>query len=149
MFLVPYELKHKDGCLAAFDSNTPPYFHPIERPQFEAFLDGPKCPYFVLVEGEQVLGCGGWYEKDGVAGLVWGMIHADHHRKGLGTTLLRARFDQIHAREGDIPIRIETTEHAQGFFEKHGFVATGRKKDGFGEGLDQVDMVRGATAVPG
>jgi hypothetical protein len=48
MDVRPYSSADRPACLAVFDSNTPRFFHPGERRNFETFLDAPFCSYLVV-----------------------------------------------------------------------------------------------------
>ncbi len=52
----PYTPADLNACLALFDSNYPPYFHPSEREGYRAFLEDTAAQgeYFVLEHGTEV-----------------------------------------------------------------------------------------------
>src|SRR5579871_2499625 len=105
MDVRPYLPADRDACLAVFDSNTPQFFRPHERGGFEKFLDSPDCPYFVMDHDGTIVGSGGYFiqPEHPLASLVWGMIHHDWHRKGLGRFLLLFRLREI-SKAGGIQI---------------------------------------------
>ncbi len=146
---VRYSAGHREGCLAVFDSNADRYFAPFERDLFAEFLGDRALsePFWVLLESERVTGCGGYYLQDGTAYLNWGMIERSQHGRGHGQFLLDRRLEQIRAECAGRPIRIETTQHTQGFFQKHGFGVIACAPDGFAPGLDRVEMERAAEPV--
>ena len=80
----PYTPADRGACLAAFESNLPRYFSPDERELFERFLAGGEGEYLVAVDDAgSVVGCGGIaHDSDGDGCLTWGMVHADHQKKG-------------------------------------------------------------------
>ncbi|HWW12495.1 MAG TPA: hypothetical protein VN018_08255, partial [Brevundimonas sp.] len=55
----PYAPTDREACLALFDSNTPRFFDPSERPGFERFLDEMCWPYQVIERGGRIVACGG------------------------------------------------------------------------------------------
>jgi len=144
--LRPYQPEDRPACLAIFDGNTPPYFAPHERAQFETFLDteAQAYPYFV-VEGDdgQVLGCGGYLRLGDtpVAILTWGMVARERHRQGIGWFLLLERLHRMSLDPAIARVKLETSQHTYGFFEKAGFVTKRIVTDGFGPGLHQHDML--------
>jgi len=141
---VPYSAEHREGCLAVFDGNADRYFAPFERDLFAKFLNtrASSEPFFVLLEAERVIGCGGYYFENGAVYLNWGMIERSQHGSGHGRFLLDRRIEQIRTEYVGLPIRIETTQHTQGFFQKQGFSVISCTPDGFAAGLDKVEMER-------
>jgi GNAT superfamily N-acetyltransferase len=146
---VQYVAIHREGCLAVFDSNANQYFASYERGLFADFLEARALsePFFVLLESDRVIGCGGYYRQGGIIYLNWGMIERSQHGSGHGRFLLDRRIEQIRTECAGLPIRIETTQHTQGFFQKNGFDVISRASDGFAAGLDRVEMEREAEKV--
>jgi GNAT superfamily N-acetyltransferase len=55
-----------------------------------------RWPYFVLVTNDLVRACGGYaVNKQQEATLIWGMVHRDEHRQGLGSHLLKHRIGHM------------------------------------------------------
>lgn len=128
------------------DANTPDFFGPNERPSFEAFLDELPGPYLVLLQGDRVIGCGGYrIEKDSspecrVARTTWGMVHPDYKGYGLGKLLFTHRRELIKA-SGEVDrIKLDTSQYIAPFFIKLGFREIRREKDVFAPGLDLVEL---------
>lgn len=94
VWIRAYRPEARAPCLALFDASTPGFFLPAERPDFVAWLnrlDGPG-EYCVTQGDAGVLGCGGiWLRENPTdpAGFVWGTVHPDHQRQGVGTLLAR------------------------------------------------------------
>lgn len=130
------------ACLALFDSNVPEFFAPHERAEFEQWLNDPG-EYFVLEDGGKVVACGGvWLDParpQRSAGLSWGMVARDVHRRGYGSRLLAFRLARLWAL-GAAEVHLDTSQHSAPFFARHGFQEVRRVADGFGPGLDRVDM---------
>ena len=112
---------------------------------FESFLKNEKLTenFYVVAEGVTIVSCGGFemtapHQMD----LNWGMVHRDFHRQGYGSALLRYRLERIRELLGEVTIRVETSQHSQGFFEKHGFETKETRLDGFGPNIDYVLMIR-------
>lgn len=127
-------LTDRDACLSIFDSNAPPFFDTKERSEFATFLDGQSDRYFVVEESAAVVACGGWGSKSAIAVLCWGMVHRDHHRRGIGTLLMNHRLSEI-AKEGFEETEIVTSQHTKSFFARAGFVEFEAKADLFAPGL--------------
>lgn len=137
----------KAACLSLFDSNTGLYFSDDERPAFEAFLDALPGPYLVGTVSDRIIFCGGYAaDRDDPkrAALCWGMVDRAHHGMGYGKQLSRIRLEQIEADPRFNTIRLSTSQHTFGFYEKLGFTVTDVIKDGLMPGLDEVRMVRAA-----
>ena len=129
-------------CLALFDSNTPVYFASTDRNDFASFLKHTKDRYLVMEHPMHgIVACGGWYLKSdrSIGGLSWGMVHQNYQKQGFGTKLLQARIEELR-QAGAVCARIRTTQVVQRFYEKAGFKIISTEPDGFGVGLDLVEM---------
>ncbi len=137
-----YQPSDREACLALFESNVPRFFHAGERQDFIEFLDAAECAYVVVTEGDAVVGSGGFTLSDNgqVANLCWGMVRRDHHGQGLGALLLRARLQAIAANTPACYVRLATSQHTAGFYQRYGFVVQSIQPDGFAPGLDEVEM---------
>ncbi len=150
MDVRPYLPADREACLAVFDSNTPQFFRPHERPDIESFLDRPNCPYFVMDHDGVILGSGGCsvQAERPLASLVWGMVHLDWHRKGLGRFLLLFRLREITKTGGVQMVGLQTSQHTAPFFESQGFKIMQVTKDGYAAGLDRIEMTMKLTVCP-
>lgn len=142
----PFAPADRAACLALFDSNVPDYFLPQERAEFGEWLEKPfdsgeYGEYFVMEDAGQVVACGGvWQTPEGRAGLSWGMVARSAHRRGYGSALLRFRLERLREL-GVREVHLDTSQHSAPFFARHGFLEVRRVPDGYGPGLDRVDMV--------
>lgn len=128
-------------CLACFESNLPDFFAPHEHAEFVQFLDEQvhRFPYYVVEDGGTVVGCGGHFVYRNAAedvGLIWGMVHRAHHRRGLGRALLAHRLE-IAGRAARRCL-LDTTPESFGFYARMGFVQTGFERDGYAPGMHKV-----------
>lgn len=145
-FIVrPYHLADLNACLAVIDSTLPTYFTSEERDLFEHFLRHhalePDRPFFVVEVCGQVRGCGGYrIDAYGVGYLAWGMVHADFHRQGLGTALLRHRLRAIEAIPHAWCVVMDTSQHTAPFYARAGFSTVRVLLDGYRPGLHKVYM---------
>ena len=138
----PYEPSDRDQCLRLFQSNVPRFFHPSEEAEYETYLDqhAPGNYWCALQDGSPV-GCGGIrIRPDGIGRLVWGMIHRDHHRQGLGQALLQFRLRQLAESPEVKIIQLETSQYNPGFFRRFGFSEFKKTEDLYGPGLDSHEM---------
>ena len=141
----PYEPRDRAGCLALFDSNTPVFFDVSERDGFVGWLDGLAglgAPYQVIERDGRIVACGGHaVEPDGVtASLCWGMVDRSLHGTGLGRQLTGARIAAARAATGVTAMRLDTSQHTEGFYRRFGFVVQAVTKDGFAPGIDKYEM---------
>ncbi len=144
------ELRDREACLKLFDSNAPQFFAPHERAEFEQYLSdpeerGPNAAYLVLRVAGTIVACGGYSVADGTAGLAWGLVGRDRHNEGFGTALLLERLRRIAHLPNAHEVVLDTTQRSRGFFERFGFEAVQVTPDGYGAGLDRVDMRLGLT----
>jgi GNAT superfamily N-acetyltransferase len=138
MEIRPYRLEDAPACLAVFDSNTPQFFMPSERDEFASFLAEPGDKDLVGVADGLLVACGGYWPLPNapVAALTWGMVHRDHHRKGLGRQLLEHRLAVLGEHPGLVAVVLQTSQHSAPFFTRAGFVVEEVRSDGYGPGLD-------------
>ncbi len=159
MNIRPYKDHYKQASLAIFDSNCPKYFDASERSLFVKWLmhqsggadyesptysDAVSDAYFVAVnEDEKVLACAGFYIVKGIseARLAWGMVHADCHHQGLGTALFEFRKALINEKWPAHQITLGTSQHTYQFYEKMGFIVQEITPNGYGFGIDKIDMI--------
>ena len=136
-----YQARDRAVCLAVFATNVPRFFHAGEAQDFATFLDGETEHYLVVLEGEDIVGCGGFALSDDgqQASLCWGMIRRERHGRGIGAQLLRARLQAI-AGTAAKSVRLSTSQHTEGFYRRFGFAVQSVQADGLAPGLDAVEM---------
>lgn len=148
MLIRPYRSHDEAACLAIFQSNTGDYFQSGDLDQFRRWLfrvlDDDDAAYLVVEDEDgTVVGCGGYIfnEAEQRAVLAWGMIHHDHHNRGIGEHLVHYRIEEIRRRmpEGRI-ITLDSTPRTQGFFEKLGFQTTRVKPGYYGKDKPAYEM---------
>jgi predicted GNAT family N-acyltransferase len=130
------------ACVELMRGNVPRYFTEGELDDFEGWLAVRSSPFLVIEEGGEIVACGGYHvdESKGEAGLNWGMVRRSEHRHGLGSLLLAERLSMI-AREPRVQaVVLDTSQHSRPFYERHGFRAVAETPDGYGPGLDRIDM---------
>lgn len=136
----PYTPEDFDDCMSIFDGNCPKFFADHERQAFQKYLQEARYPYFVVTDIQnQILACGGFVTEKGIAELAWGMVRNDIHHQGVGRFLFTQRLDAIR-KAGANAIIMDTSQHSLGFYQSLGFEVVGRKPDGYGPGLDRIDL---------
>ena len=145
-----YEVADHNACMEAFKTNVPLYFTESEVGDFERFLfrleddsQENNPPYYVLELDRNVIGCGGFGEKEGMDAItfVWGLIHNDYHKQGFGERLLLFRLGEIKLQFPDRQIVLDTTQYSFSFFEKFGFETVKFTEDFYAKGMHRYDMV--------
>jgi ribosomal protein S18 acetylase RimI-like enzyme len=133
----------KDACLAVFDSNRPTFFSAEERLLFSAFLERLPGPFLVLEDAAgQVVACGGYAveAEQGCASFCWGMVQRSRHGQGLGRRLSLARLEGIRRDPRVRRVRLDTSQHTTGFYERLGFAVTDIQRDGYQPGMHRCEM---------
>jgi len=143
MLIIKYTPVFREECVGIFKSNLPKFFDLEELELFENFLDHDiEDNYYVVKDDRHILACGGIFldKKTDVAGLSWGMVHADHHLKGIGKLFTQYRIDLLKKIYPSKTYKLETSQHTAAFYEKNGFNAVDIIPDGFGKGIDKYIM---------
>ena len=132
-----YQTTDQKALLELIDLNTPQYFAPAERTDFERYLQKEREDYFVLEKDGATVGCGGInYEESGAtAVLSWGMIHPQYHGQGLGTLVCKHRLQHIRKKTDIKRVVVRTSQHAQRFYHKMGFQTKKVENHYWGEDL--------------
>ncbi|WP_198420889.1 GNAT family N-acetyltransferase [Massilia atriviolacea] len=122
----PYRSSDVLACLDIFDGNTPRFFAPVERAEFEHFLAGYAVAwdYQVIERNSRLVACGGHaINKDAKsADFCWGMVINKLDGTGLGKMLTWARLKAASEVPGIETVRLDTSQHTQGFYAQFGFV---------------------------
>ena len=140
MLIRSYSTKDKLACLEVFSSNIPIFFAENELDEFAIFLDGDTSTYLVVESEGEIFGCGGYYVRDGVGRLSWGMVKKDSHRSGFGSALLFARLDRLFNEHRVDIVAIDTSQYSSGFFEHFGFRTENVCENGLVTGLHKYQM---------
>jgi GNAT superfamily N-acetyltransferase len=138
-----YRAGDRKAVLAAFRSNVPDHFPASEEAWLRSCLDEPDGPLFVAVEAGGVIGFGGYELSDfyDLGTLVFGLVHAEHHGRGIGRALLVYRLLHMAGRKARPRwVTVDTHPHTAGFFERCGFEAIARWPGGYRSGRDRVDL---------
>ncbi|GHF62796.1 putative N-acetyltransferase YhbS [Deinococcus metalli] len=145
--LRPYRPDDRAACLALFASNMPHSFLPHEHAEFVEWLDGLDTPaaderaeYTVAQDGGRIVACGGIWWTEHASGFAWGMVERGLQRRGYGTLLVQARLERLRAL-GVAEVALDTSQHTAPYYARFGFREVRRVPDGYGPGLDRVDMV--------
>ena len=136
----PYRSDDLAHCLALFDANCPTYFAPNERLDYQHFLRASPVGYEVCLLDNQVVGGFGVFDDDdGQKVIRWILLSPSTQGKGIGSDMMRRAVRQCRdsaARR----LKIATSPRAQSFFARFGAMALATIPDGWGPGMDRVDM---------
>lgn len=137
-----FGIKDIPPLLGILQLNTPRYFHPAEKPEFEKYLEKYADNYFVVEKAGQVIGAGGInYSGPGTAARIsWDMVHPGFQGQGIGKMLTHYRLGKIREREGIKTVTVRTTQMAHLFYHKMGFVLEKTAKDFWAPGFDLYQM---------
>jgi len=137
--------------LDILDGNTPRFFLPVEREDFESFLlkHAVAWNYLVIEDNGSIVACGGYdYDSDAKsASFCWGMVAKDPHGTGLGKMLTVARLSTVSAMPAVAKVRLDTSQHTQGFYVEFGIVPERIIREGYGPGLDRWEMVLNLDSI--
>ena len=142
MNFTPYTPADFDNCIALFKGNEGKYFDQSEFEQYQEFLRTEALTglYYVMKDEGLTVGAGGMMVYDGVYWMDWGMIARDRHGQGIGTQLLQFRLDEIHKLEKNPKIKLCTSQHTVGFYERFGFERVKFTEHGYGPDLHKIEM---------
>ena len=138
-----YRPDDRKAVLAAFRSNVPDHFPASEEAWLRSALDEPDGPFFVVVEGKEVVAFGGYELSDfyDLGTLVFGLVRADRHGTGIGRMLLAYRLLHMAGRKlRPRWVTVDTHAHTAGFFQRCGFEILARWPGGYRSGRERVDL---------
>ena len=138
-----YASTDREAVLAAFWSNVPAYFPASEEAWLCSCLDEPDGPLFVVVDGKEIVGFGGYELSEfyHLGTVVFGLVRADHHGTGIGRMLMVYRLRHMAKRQlRPRYVTVDTHPITAGFFARCGFVEIARWPGGYRSGMDRVDL---------
>lgn len=136
----PYCDADRRACLSIFDANCPTFFAPNERAEYLAFLEDVPAGYEVCELDGRVVGAYGLtHHAESGSSLNWIMLDPGSQGIGIGTTVMSRAIALAKASRSPL-INIAASQKSAPFFARFGAVATARIKDGWGPGMDRLDM---------
>ena len=136
----PYRCDDERACLDIFDANCPAFFAPNERAEYEAYLDRVPAGYEVCEVNARI--CGGFGiadAGDGASVLSWILLSPEVQGMGIGSLVMNRVMQKSRQWNAKL-IRIATSPKATEFFGRFGAVSQSITTDGWGPGMDRVDM---------
>lgn len=144
MEIRPFQKSDINQLLHLLRLNTPEYFSPNEQEDFIHYLNFESENYFVLSDGQEIVGCGGYnfWDEGKIARISWDILHPNHQGKGHGSHLLEFRLNKIKQIKSVENIVVRTSQLVYRFYEKFGFQTVEIVKDYWDEGFDLYYMMQ-------
>lgn len=144
MEIRPFQKNDIDQLLRLLRLNTPEYFSPNEQEDFIYYLNFESENYFVLSDGKEIVGCGGYnfWDEGKTARISWDILHPNHQGKGYGSHILEFRLNKIRQIKSVENIVVRTSQLVYRFYEKFGFQTVEIVKDYWDEGFDLYYMMQ-------
>jgi GNAT superfamily N-acetyltransferase/diadenosine tetraphosphate (Ap4A) HIT family hydrolase len=138
---LPYEPRHREGCLALFDQNCPDHFAPNERADFAHFLDASPHGYLVTLAGDEVIAAFGVTDggRTGRRRINWILVSSAAQGHGLGAVMMREAISRTTAANASV-LEIAASHRSAPFFAKFGAYPIRHIDNGWGMGMHRVDM---------
>ncbi len=135
-----YTSGYLEDCLELFDANSPEYFSPNEKADYEQFLRSGSQQYELCCVGEQIAGAYGLSGQDTIyRNLNWIMLNPRWHGIGIGATIMERAIYEARREKVQV-IHIAASHKSAGFFEKFGAHRHSFQENGWGKGMHRVDM---------
>ena len=133
-----YKESGRERLIEIFKLNSPKYFDPEERIDFEDFLVRHGDTFFVIEHDNSIVGCGGYhFQNNGTVGRIsWDFFYPDYQGKGYGRQLVQYCLEKLKKEPLMRKLEVWTSQHARDFYARFGFVTREIKKDFWGQGLD-------------
>ena len=136
----PYRDADRQACISIFDANCPEFFALNERQEFEEFLERISGGYEVCEVDGEVLGAFGLFvDSENMKTLNW--ILLDPQTQGIGVgSMIMERVIQMGRTTQTKAVKIAASHKSAPFFARFGASTTSLTKNGWGPGMDRVDM---------
>ena len=136
----PYRDADRQACTNIFDANCPEYFAPNERQEYEEFLEHASGEYEVCEVDGKVLGAFGLFvHGENMKTLNWILLDPQTQGIGVGSTIME-RVIQLSRTSQTKVVKIAASHKSAPFFARFGASTTSLTKNGWGPGMDRVDM---------
>ena len=127
-------------CLDIFDANCPDYFAPNERSDYKHFLSSVDQGYQVCEVNERARGAFGVFDSSNQnVRLNWILIDPAMQGKGIGSIIMNRAIEVAMSKHAKL-IEIAASQKSAPFFARFGAVPVATVVDGWGKGMDRIDM---------
>ncbi len=122
--------------------NTPKYFADNEKEDYASYLANEVEDYYLFEHHGMIIGAGGinYFKDKRKAYLSWDLVHPEHHKKGVGSQIMHHRLNRIKQNIDIDTVVVRTSQLADKYYEKFGFVLINTSKDYWGKGFDLYEM---------
>ena len=129
------------ACIDVFDANCPEFFAPNERTAYRKFLETVPGGYEVCVVDGRVRGAFGLLGGAGEQKrLSWILLDPRVQGAGIGSRIMKRVVHLGRASQTRI-VNIAASQKSAAFFARFGATAASTTTDGWGPGMDRIDMV--------
>ena len=136
----PYCNADHQACTSIFNANCPEFFAPNERQEYEDFLEGVPGNYEVCEVDGRVLGAFGLFDdSENMKVLNWILLDPQTQSIGIGSKIME-RVIQLSRTSQTGMVKIAASHKSAPFFARFGATTTSLTKNGWGPGMDRVDM---------
>ena len=136
----PYRAADRQACINIFDANCPKFFAPDERQEYEKFLERAPVDYEVCEVDGKVLGAFGLFANgENTKALNWILLDPQSQGIGVGSSIME-RVMQLSRMSQTRVVKIAASHKSAPFFARFGALTTALTKNGWGPGMDRVDM---------
>lgn len=138
-----YAAHDKGRVIDLLRLNTPIYFHPSEEEDFITYLEQDSRYYFVVEDGNRLIGSGGFnlgFGNGKAVRISWDLINPDFQGKGIGKMLTLYRIRELRKVAAIEEVEVRTSQLVYPFYEKMGFHLQRVEKDYWAPGFDLYQM---------
>jgi len=137
----PYDTSDKQICAGIFDANCPEFFAPNERQDYTEFLEDVPDDYEVCEGDGKVIGAFGLLaHSENSKTLSWILLDPQTQGMGVGSKVME-RVIQLGQASETKTVRIAASHKSAPFFARFGATTLSTTKDGWGPGMDRIDML--------
>ena len=135
-----YRDTDRQACTNIFNANCPEFFAPNELQEYEDFLERVPGDYEVCEVDGRVLGAFGLFvDGENIKSLNWILLDPQTQGIGVGSTNME-RVIQLSRSSKTRVVKIAASHKSAPFFARFGASTTSMTKNGWGPGMDRVDM---------
>jgi N-acetylglutamate synthase-like GNAT family acetyltransferase len=137
----PYDTSDRSACLEIFDANCPDFFAPNERQDYNRFLENVPDDYVVCEGDGMVMGAFGLLAHSANSKtLSWILLDPQTQGMGVGSKIME-RVIQLGQASETKTVRIAASHKSAPFFARFGATTLSTTKEGWGPGMDRIDML--------
>lgn len=142
ILIRPYQKSDFKEVMKVFETNVPEFFAESEHEDLIHYLKHEIEDYFILTQENRIIGAGGInYDDDQItARLSWDFLDKEIQHQGAGRLLTEHRIQYVQQNMAIQRLIVRTSQFAEGFYQKLGFIVKERTADYWAQGFDLVFM---------